>query len=89
MQWDSDRQFMVWIESRHAPGELALQVYLNKCNFWYVFSGFCALYDDQIIMEAPSVPSTSRPANPEYSFEYIGNRQLEKLSHTFTVSLVK
>ena len=54
----------------------------------YVLQGLCALYDDQIVVEAPCVPSTSRPANPEYSFEYIGNLQLEKLSHTFTVSSI-
>ena len=52
------------------------------------FPGLCALYDDQIVVEAPCVPSTSRPANPDYAFEYIGNQQLEKLHHTFTVSSV-
>ncbi|XP_046849842.1 uncharacterized protein LOC124443400 [Xenia sp. Carnegie-2017] len=46
--------------------------------------GLCALYDDQILVEAPCVPSSSRPLNPDYVFEHIGNLCLQKLSHSFT-----
>ena len=57
-----------------------------KClSEWHL--GLCALFDEQIVVEPPHPPSSSRPVNPEYQFVQIGNMQLQKLNHSFTVSV--